>query len=193
MTEKKPSMTLPRWELESIFPGIGSDPFNQAFEALGGYTDSLMGYMDQNGIDKHDLGPGNPPEVAPILRSLMEQMETIWRLNSTLGSYLYGFISTDSFDMQAMKKNSELELLGVRIKEIRIRFWGWLASSFQDLQALERTWELEPYLVQHDFFLKETFEQARYQMSMLEETLTSELALSGANAWSRLQGTVTSQ
>ncbi len=41
--------------------------------------------------------------------------------------------------------------------------------------------------------LRETAEQARYMMSPQEEALASELTLSGGNAWSKLQGTVTSQ
>jgi hypothetical protein len=43
------------------------------------------------------------------------------------------------------------------------------------------------------FPVMEIAEQSQYLMSEKEEILSSELSLSGANAWSKLQGTVTSQ
>ena len=193
MTEPKQSSSLPHWNLESIYPGIESEAFIQAFTSLERDLELLMAYMDEHRIVKHDEGAGEPKKVAPHLRALLEQMETIWRLNSTLGSYLYGFISTDSFNMQAMKKNSELEILTLQIDEIGIRFRGWLASTLKDRKALGETIELDPYLKEHDYYLFETLEQAQYQMSQDEETLAAELSLSGANAWGKLQGTVTSQ
>ena len=193
MTESKENNALPHWNLESIYPGIESQPFIQAFTSLERDLASLMAYMDEHRIVKHDEGTGEPKDVAPLLHALLEKMETIWRLNSTLSAYLYGFISTDSFNMQAMKKNSELEILTVQINEIGIRFRGWLASTLKDRKVLSATIELDPYLKEHDFYLFETLEQAQYQMSQVEETLASELSLSGANAWGKLQGTVTSQ
>ena len=45
----------------------------------------------------------------------------------------------------------------------------------------------------HAFFLRETAEQSRYLMSEAEEALAADLSLSGPSAWSKLQGTVSSQ
>jgi oligoendopeptidase F len=46
---------------------------------------------------------------------------------------------------------------------------------------------------EHSFFLHETAEQSRYLMNEDEETLASELSLSGPSAWQKLQGVVVSQ
>ena len=46
---------------------------------------------------------------------------------------------------------------------------------------------------EHGFYVRETAEQSRYLMSEAEESLASELSLSGSRAWQRLQGVVTSQ
>lgn len=193
MDKAKTKETLPHWKLDSIYPAIDSKEFTKAFEGLGGAIDLLMAFMDEHEIAKHERGFGDPEKLAKVFRSLMEQMETIWRLNSTLGSYLYGFISTDSFNTQAMKKNSELEILSVRIDEIGIRFRGWMASTFTNESELRKVIDLDPYLLEHSYYLRETLEQAQYQMTAAEEMLAAELALSGSNAWSKLQGTVTSQ
>ena len=45
----------------------------------------------------------------------------------------------------------------------------------------------------HAFILTEAAQQARYLMTGPEEMLAAELSLSGANAWGKLQRTVTSQ
>jgi pepF/M3 family oligoendopeptidase len=193
MTEMDKRTALPHWKLDNIYPAIESAKFKRAFKGLERDIDAFMKFMDQHNIAKHDLGLGRPEEVKEILRSLMERMEAIWRLDNTLGAYLHGFISTDSFNTQAMKKNSELEILSVRIHEISIRFRGWMDSTFQNVGELKKVLDLDPYLNEHSYYLRETLEQAKYQMSPDEETLAAELALSGSNAWGKLQGTVTSQ
>jgi pepF/M3 family oligoendopeptidase len=193
MNLQKQSETLPHWNLETIYPGIESTAFTQAFNALKSDIDALVELMKEHGIAKHDRESVDPKDLAKIMRTLLEQMDTIWRSNHTLEAYLYGFISTDSFNTQAMKKNSELEILAVRIKEIDVRFRGWLASSFEREGDLLKVLDLDPYLKAHDYYLYETLDQAKYQMSPVEESLAAELALSGSNAWGKLQGTVTSQ
>ena len=193
MADQEKKTVLPYWRLENIYPAIESPEFSQAFEGLESDINALMQYMDEYNIAKHDQGLGSPEDVAKTLRALMEQMETVWRLDATLGAYLYGFISTDSFNTQAMKKNSELEILSVRINEIGIRFKGWMNSSFKDVDELTKVLEHDAYLNDHSYYLRETLEQAKFQMSPYEETLAAELALSGSNAWGKLQGTVTSQ
>jgi pepF/M3 family oligoendopeptidase len=193
MVDQAKTTPLPRWKLENIYPAIESPDFSKAFQGLEDDINALMRFMAENNIAKHDQGFGNPTEIAKIFRAFMEQMEAIWRLDGTLGAYLYGFISTDSFNTQAMKVNSELEILSVRINEINIRFRGWMHSTFKDLDELTKVLECDEYLSDHAYYLRETLEQAKFQMSPPEETLAAELALSGSNAWGKLQGTVTSQ
>ncbi len=193
MKPDKAEESLPHWKLETIYPAIDSKEFTRAFEGLKDEIHSLMTFMEEKGIAKHDRGFGKPEEIAPIFRSLLEQMDSIWRLEGTLSAYLYGFISTDSFNTQAMKRNSELEILSVQINEIGIRFKGWMSSTFENEAELSRVLEEDSYLQDHSFYLREALEQSKYQMSPAEESLAAELALSGSNAWGKLHGTVTSQ
>lgn len=193
MADNKQHKSLPHWNLETIFPGIDSKPFTDAFTRLNDDIDALVKYMAAQGIERHARGPGEPEDNANILRSLLEQLEVVWRVYGTLSAYLNGYISTDSFNTQAMKKKSELEILSVRLQEIEIRFRGWMESTIQTEDRLETVTMEDQYLKDHAFFLSENLEQARFQMSQREEILAAELSLSGANAWSKLMGTVTSQ
>jgi len=120
-------------------------------------------------------------------------MNGILTLAGTLKAFLHGFISTDSFNTLAKRKESELEGIKVRINQQEVLFSGWFGEVIKqgiDLTALDAA---SPIAKNHGFFLQETVEQSNYLMSDDEEALASELSLSGANAWEKLQGTVTSQ
>jgi pepF/M3 family oligoendopeptidase len=58
---------------------------------------------------------------------------------------------------------------------------------------LPQVLELEGAAREHAFFLQELAKQSRFLMSQPQESLAAELSLSGANAWQKLQGTVSSQ
>jgi pepF/M3 family oligoendopeptidase len=70
------------------------------------------------------------------------------------------------------------------------QFQAWVGKL---APVLEQVIGSNPTALAHAFALREAAEQSRYLMSNTEETLAAELNLSGTNAWSKLQGTVTSQ
>jgi pepF/M3 family oligoendopeptidase len=86
-----------------------------------------------------------------------------------------------------------LELLGVRLRQYEVLFGSWIGSVNETEGALKMAAANSTVVQRHDFYLRETAEQSRYLMSEAEESLAAELATSGANAWGRLQGVVTSQ
>jgi len=66
-------------------------------------------------------------------------------------------------------------------------------SGAKDFAMMLMNAELRVILVTIHVSLREAIEQSRFLMSEAEESLAADLALSGISAWSRLQGTVTSQ
>jgi oligoendopeptidase F len=113
-------------------------------------------------------------------------MELTW----TLRAYINAFISTDSYNAEAKKAFSNWEQIYVRLQRASTRVRGWI-GTLGDL--LPDALKFEGIAHDHAFPLNEMAEQSRYMMSQLEEELAAELGLSGAGAWSKLQGTVTSQ
>ncbi|MBE3118482.1 MAG: M3 family oligoendopeptidase, partial [Candidatus Atribacteria bacterium] len=59
--------------------------------------------------------------------------------------------------------------------------------------VLEKVIQANPIAKSHAFSLRDTAGQSKYMMSGPEEALAAELSLSGASAWGKLQGTITSQ
>lgn len=193
MSDKARSNGTPHWILENIYPAIESEEFKKAFARLEIDIGALIGFMDENNISEQKQDRENPEGLVTTLRTLMEKINEIWRLQATLNAYLNGFISTDSYNTEATKKYSELEFLTVRFHEIGIRFKGWMGRVFEDVDELNKIVSKDSYLEAERYYLQKTLEQAKFQMSHAEETLASELALSSTNGWEKLQGTITSQ
>jgi pepF/M3 family oligoendopeptidase len=184
---------LPHWDLSNVYPTLDSDAFARDIDAFKAQLDDLDAYLATHQISR---SPEQPPDLsnrarlAEIVSGVLERMNAIYLLYGTLNAYLASFVTTDSYNNDAKKRQSELELIGVRTSHQNIKFAGWMGLIADALpQALQ-----QPGIAQaHAFYLQELAEQSKYLMSEAEESLAAELNLSGGNAWSKLHGVVTSQ
>ena len=78
----------------------------------------------------------------------------------------------------------------VGVQKVNVLLQAWV-GTFTDI--LPEVLALGNSAGEHAFPITEIAEQSKYMMSEKEEVLASELGLSGANAWAKLQGVVTSQ
>lgn len=179
--------TPPRWDLSNVFPGLDSPEFLKATEQ----REFMLTEMETLITSLETLdATSDAQQVAGQINHLLTEIQKLLLLENTLGAYLHSFVSTDSFNKDAMRKMSEFEKVSVRSDKIetRLRAWvGKIASLLPQVTAVPGPAR------EHAFWLKEVAEQSRYLMSQPEEALAAELNLSGANAWQKLQGTVTSQ
>ncbi|MEJ2758279.1 MAG: hypothetical protein P8046_07335, partial [Anaerolineales bacterium] len=189
MSQEQP---LPTWDMSNVFPGLDSPEFAAATKTLEAQVENLEQYLKEHQIDP-DLPPKKYPvePLADTLAGLLERIAAAQENRGTIMAYLHSFISTDSFNDKAKKELSILEPLFVRLDQIEtVKFGGWLGKIGKQVKAVI---PLKPILSSHAFYLQEMVEQSKYMMSPAEENLASELFLSGATAWSKLQGNVTSQ
>ncbi len=180
---------LPHWDLSNVYPGLESAEFQQAVDELNRRLDELDQFLEA-----HQIARGNAPQAAAALTAAvdgyLERANGLLELSGTLGAYTRSFVTTDSYNTAARRWLSRLEQSSVRLRQQGIRFNGWLGDNALGLPGLLA----QPGPAQaHAFYLRETAEQSRYLMSQAEEDLAAELSLSGASAWGKLQGTVTSQ
>lgn len=180
--------TLPHWDLTTIYPSLTSPEFERAVTELRTQIAALSLFLhDQAGALPADAPPA---QVAPLLAEVVVRLNGVLETESTIETYISCHVSTDSHDDLARRKLSEFESVGVEAEKLRTRFRAWVGSLRQRLGEILA---LEPVLTAHEFPLTEIAGQARFQMSEAEESLAAELALSGANAWNKLQRTITSQ
>ena len=180
-------MTLPppRWDLESIYPGLDSPELNKALTDLRAQATVLEQLL------AGAPGSSAPTEaLASTCSELIERFNTLIDLSQTVRCSLNLYVTTNSYHTQAARMLSEFEQIAVRVNQLDLRFSTWLG---QIAPRLENIIQHNPTAAAHAFFLKESAEQSRYLMPSDLEDLAAELNSSGANAWGKLQGVLTSQ
>jgi oligoendopeptidase F len=184
---------LPHWVLDTIFPGLESPEFMRAFQSVGEQCDAIDKLLDGRNIRRGGWVPESAREAGEAVEAYLTSSNRMALLYTTLQAYAYCYVSADSFNTLAKRRNSELDLLGVRIQTQEMRFKAWmgaLAEAGFEPRVLAKH---SPSAADHLFSLEEIVEQSRYLMSEAEETLAAELSLSGGGAWEKLQATIASQ
>ncbi len=184
--------TLPRWDLSNVYPSLDSDQFRKAMSDLSRQVNDLDGYLDEHHISRETSDKSRTTDKAakPVIDGFVDRANSTVRLYSTLNAFVASYVTTDSFNTTAKRLESELELVGVRLRKQEVRFRGWIGTLGDSLSAVLAA---DGVAKNHGFYLRETAQQSRYMMSDPEESLAAELELSGSNAWSKLHGTVCSQ
>lgn len=177
---------LPHWDLSNVYPALSSAEFIAGEASIRNQLEQADALLTKAGSSE----PANAAELATTLGGLVDALNDLIRAMLTHGSYINAFITTDSRDAAARRKLSEFEQVQVRYEQVYTRFRAWVGSLGD---ALEKSLHLNQMVERHAFILREIAEQARYMMSEAEESLASEMSLSGGNSLGKLQGTVTSQ
>ncbi len=186
-----PPAALPHWDLTGIYPGLQSEAFAQAVIDLKQRLTDLDAYLIEHGLT--DAAQPIEPDLVRVKAAIdgyLDRTNALLRLFNTMTAYVSGHITTDSYDAVAKRLQSELEMLGVRVRQQGLSFQAWLGRS---AEALPAVLEPEGPARAHAFYLRETVEQSRYLMSDAEESLAAELSPGSDSAWGKLQGTLCSQ
>ena len=179
---------LPRWDLGNVYPGIDSKEVAGDLAELGETLDHIESHQEDT-LSAFTAETRLAPLAAGLGRAV-DLFNRAFLLSGTLKVYIESFVSTNSYDTAAAKKLSELEMVGVRLKQAWTRFQVWTKTI---AGVLTPALAIPGSAREHAFILKETAEQASWLMSGPEESLATELSLSGAGAWSKLQRTITSR
>ncbi len=192
MTSQPALGLIPHWDMGSVYPGLESAEFELATSRLATNIDDLEKYVTGQRISAGGAADAAAGPAAAV-DGYLERMNAAIRLSSTLHSYIYAFVTTDSYDTVARRLMSELEALTVRLDKVDVQFRSWLRALTAEPGQIDALVTAGPVAREHTFYLREMAEQSRFLMGEAEETLAAELALSGASAWEKLRGVVTSQ
>jgi len=183
MTEPTP----PRWDLTNVYPSLDAPALSADFETLRAKIAALETFI---AALPSDLAAAENGFLAEQVSSLIEKINILLELSGKVRAYIYSFVSTDSYNNQALRLLSEFEQVGMRIEQQFTFAQSWVGKLGPRLDAILA---LGGAPAAHAFFLRETAEQSKYLMAPELEALAAELNLSGGNAWSKLQGQTTSQ
>ncbi|HEX2991665.1 MAG TPA: M3 family oligoendopeptidase [Anaerolineales bacterium] len=182
------SISAPRWDLTNVYPSLESNEFKAAVEEYKKQVSSLE-KLFKNKLSKANART-KASDLAPSVGKAIDQINRIQTLAATIEPFIQSFVTTDSRNKAAMKALSEFEQAKLPMSQLLTRFTAWLGTISTKLDQIVKA---NSSARAHEFMLREAAEQSKYLMSEAEEALAAELSLSGGNAFSKLQGTVTSQ
>lgn len=177
---------LPRWDMSTYFPSLDSREFAAAQEQLGADVDRLVALYDQ-----HDVRGGAHLDIDQSRLAAFEEVvaatnDLLDRLR-LLGAFVNAFVTTDARDEAAAGLASQLQAQSARVRALSSRFDAWVAAL-----GAEALVQRSVVAADHAFPLRKAEQSAAHQMDEGQESLYSELALTGSAAWNRLHGDVTS-
>jgi oligoendopeptidase F len=178
---------LPRWDLGALFPGLDSPEFAEGFDQLLSGIDNLVDLFDEVGISAASVSRSQTVPLAEFNRVLNALNDVAQRLES-MGSYLYGSVSTDSRNELAQARFSQFQERAVALDKLQTRFTAWVGTL-----PIEELVEHSTLGGEHAFPLRQLHMAARHLMSEEAEALAAELSPSSGAAWAKLHDNLTSQ
>jgi oligoendopeptidase F len=178
---------LPRWDLSALFPGLESLEFVEGFNRLLSGIDHLINLFDEVGIT---ATPASRSEIAPLadFEQVLNALNDVSQQLESMGSYLFGCISTDSRDELAQARFSQFQDRAVALDKLQMRFTAWVG-----ILPIEELVKRSTLAAEHDFPLRQLHAAARHLMSEEAEALAAELSPSSGAAWAKLHDNLTSQ
>ena len=180
--------TPPRWDLSNVYTGLDAPALAADIEWVKTSTEALKQFYEEQLVSIKKDSPSET--INQALSTVVDKMNALWMKAATINAFLHSFIATDSFDQHAMQMGSQFDMVMVGIQKTGVLVEAWI-GQFKDV--LPDALKLGNSAGAHAFPITEIAEQSQYLMSEKEEVLSSELSLSSSRAWSKLQGTVTSQ
>src|SRR4051794_6005344 len=178
---------LPRWDLSALFPGLDSPEFAEGFDRLLSGIDDLIQLFDDVEVSAAAASRSETVPVADFERVLNALNDVALRLES-MGSYLYGCISTDSRNELAQARYSQFQERAVALDKLQTRFTAWVGTL-----PIEELVKRSTIGAEHAFPLRQLHAAARHLMSEEAEALAAELSPSSGAAWAKLHDSLTSQ
>ena len=171
----------PRWNLDSVYAGYDSEEYRADRDELVKTSSSLLKKLDDDSSRKGD--------TEKWLKSIIKKMNAAYGLYGTLEAYIYCNHSVDTKDSKTLAELSSLEEDVLPLREAEVRFRRAMKSLQKKLPQLAKK---SKTIARFRFYLDEQIELANRQMSVEEENLAADLMRPGADAWGRLQGTISS-
>jgi pepF/M3 family oligoendopeptidase len=179
---------LPHWDLSNVYPGLESKQLKADLKKIVKQIGEMETFFAKKVVKANDKT--STAQLAKTVSEMIDRYNETMTLAYTINAYIGSFVSTDSYNKTALKMESEFDMLMVRLQKLGVQSSKFIGRIGKKIPAVIKANKLA---ASHAFFLKDTAEQSKYLMSEAEEVLAAELNLSGANQWSKLQGTVTSQ
>ena len=149
-------LTAPRWDLTNVYPSLDSAEFaadlHKIPQALAQMENDFQTHAAVLGAES------DPAAIEAAVSRMIEGINSFYDLAGTIRSYIYSFVSTDSYNKAALKIMSEYEQQMVRAQQLSVKFESWLGRVGA---GVEKSLSLPGPAADHAFYLRETIEQSK--------------------------------
>ncbi|MBA2596089.1 MAG: oligoendopeptidase F [Chloroflexia bacterium] len=171
------SEILPRWDLDTVFPGPDSPEFLAAVDAVTRSIEALVALFDQHGVGARPPAPVDAATIAAF-DDVVNRYDTVLEDALRLDSYLMCLTAADAQDEVARTTQSAWYEIKTRLARLAPRFTAWVGEL--DVDALSAG---SPVARAHEPALRRLQTLAAHLMPHGEEELAALLAPSGGAAW----------
>ncbi|HEX2283019.1 MAG TPA: M3 family metallopeptidase [Thermomicrobiales bacterium] len=173
--------TLPRWDLDSIFPGPESPEFREAADSASLAIAELTALFDRHGIGMRPIGPIDTNAIT-IFDEVVTRYDATLAGALRLDGYLGCLKAADVRDEAAQAAASEWRETLVDLARLAPRFTAWVSTIDIDVIVAGSRIARE-----HESTLRRLWRDAAQLMDPGEEDLAASLAPSGGTAWMALR------
>jgi pepF/M3 family oligoendopeptidase len=170
---------LPRWDLDSVFPGPESEKYQTAFDAISRGTGELEALFDRHGVGAGESASDRAE--ASVVADIIGGYNTLLDRAAVLAGYLYCLTAADVRDETAQSAASEWRILEARLAALAPRFTSWIGTL--DLEAATASDMVREHLPA----LRRMRAAAAYLMEPGQEALAAALGPTGGAAWLALR------
>ena len=178
---------IPRWDLTAIYPSLGSGEFAKAKADIAALTVELLAHIP---MAPAAIGAAKAEGLGDWLAKALDLENATGSLYETLSAYAYASFSTATGDATTLLQLNAIEDLGLPLRKAEVLFRNALAARRAEVDALIGDCG-DPRVSAYAFHIREELFWQSRQMSPELEDLAADLSRSGADAWGRLQESLT--
>jgi oligoendopeptidase F len=171
--------TLPLWDL-SMYPGFNSENYKKELQEMEELLKMMISDLDDSSLWSCNF--------TSTLEALLPSLNKAHDLYENLESYTYCSYSTNTADPDSLIALNSLEESALPFQGVLVRLKNRLAESGTGLEDWKKSSVLSKYI----YYLTESLDEQKFQLSAEMEDLAYDLARSGSSSWSRLQSQISS-
>ena len=111
--------SAPHWDLTNVYPSLESKEFKSAIKKYKSMLDEMENFFKK--ASKAD-SKTDPKKLGKLLGESVDRFNSLFELSSTLGSFIYSYVTTDSRNKDAMRALSEFEQMSVQASILNPKF-----------------------------------------------------------------------
>ncbi len=172
MNETLSQSAVPHWNLDSIFPSLGSDKYKKAVD------DYKKGISTLSNMLKN-----SEANFLQWLSEYLTEQNKVLSLAQTLNSYAYIIYSVETTNTKLLNNIAKIEEISIEYEQTELAFQNVLRNNAEKLNQFYKD---HPKFSEYKYLLEHKIEKTTHQMTPSEEKLALDMQHTGGDAWDRL-------